>query len=161
MQDQLSRLVRRRVQPDDLEVRVGDPQLLDRVLDSTLGEQLLGPGDEDEGRNAAVGPGLVLGHGATVPLPADTRRTSLTRLLRRTAHRLATHEEVCGGNTESWRLCLSRESIVAWHVRSFATKRAQIERWCEDPDGPPVVRFTDPRHTDGWLHHLERVAEAA
>ncbi len=89
------------------------------------------------------------------------RRTSLTRLLRRTAHRLVTHEEVCGGNTESWRLCLSRESIVAWHVRSFATKRAQIERWCEDPSGPPVVRFTDPRHTEGWLHHLERVADAA
>lgn len=89
------------------------------------------------------------------------RRTSLTRLLRRTAHRLVTHEEVCGGNTESWRQTFSRESIVAWHVRSFAAKHAQIERWCSDPAGPPVVRFTDPRQTEAWLRHLERVAEAA
>jgi hypothetical protein len=89
------------------------------------------------------------------------RRTSLTRLLRRTAHRLVAHEEVCGGNTESWRQCFSRESVVAWHVRSFAGKRAQIERWCEDPDRPPVPRFTDPRQTEAWLRHLERVADAA
>ncbi len=89
------------------------------------------------------------------------RRTSLTRLLRRTAHRLVTHEEVCGGNTESWRQSFSRESIIAWHVRSFASKHAQIEQWCADPEGPPVVRFSDSRQTEAWVRHLERVADAA
>ena len=85
------------------------------------------------------------------------RRTSLTRLLRRTASRLHTREEVCGGNVETWGSVLSRDSIIAWHARSFAGKHDQIERWCEDPDGPRVVRFTDPRQTDAWLRHLERV----
>jgi adenylate kinase family enzyme len=86
------------------------------------------------------------------------RRTSLTRLLRRTAQRLRTREEVCGGNHESWGQVLSRDSIVAWHARSFASKQAQIEQWCEDPSGPRVARFTDPGQTDAWLRHLERVA---
>ncbi len=86
------------------------------------------------------------------------RRTSLTRLLRRTAHRLVTREEVCGGNTETWGQVVSRDSIVAWHARSFAGKHAQIRAWCDDPDGPPVVRFTDPRQTDAWLRSLDRRA---
>ncbi len=86
------------------------------------------------------------------------RRTSLTRLLRRTAHRVLTHEQVCGGNTESWTQLTSRDSIVAWHARSFHGKHEQIEQWCADPAGPPVLRFTDPRQTDAWLGRLDRQA---
>ncbi len=88
------------------------------------------------------------------------RRVSLGRLLGRTAHRLRTREEVCGGNTESWRQALSRDSIIAWHVRSFHRKHEQIERMCAAPDGPPVARFTDPRATDAWLRRLEHAAAA-
>jgi adenylate kinase family enzyme len=86
------------------------------------------------------------------------RRTSLTRLLRRTAHRVATHEDVCGGNVESLAALLSRDSIVAWHARSFASKHRQIEEWSADPHGPRVARFTDPRQTEAWLLGLERLA---
>ncbi len=86
------------------------------------------------------------------------RRTSLTRLLRRTTQRVPTHEEVCGGNTESWSQFFSRDSIVAWHARSFAGKHAQIEQWAADPAGPPVARFTDPRQTEAWVRRLDRQA---
>lgn len=86
------------------------------------------------------------------------RRVSLGRLLHRTASRLRTHEEVCGGNTESWRQVLSRDSIVAWHWRSFERKHEQIAAWAADPAGPRVLRFTDPRQTDAWLVSLERRA---
>ncbi|WP_299446883.1 adenylate kinase [uncultured Phycicoccus sp.] len=88
------------------------------------------------------------------------RRVSLGRLLGRTVHRLRTHEEICGGNTESWRQTVSRDSIVAWHLRSFERKRREIAGWAAAPDGPPVLRFTDPRQTDVWLRRLEARAAA-
>ncbi|WP_205860662.1 adenylate kinase [Phycicoccus sp. HDW14] len=88
------------------------------------------------------------------------RRVSLGRLLNRTLHRLRTHEEACGGNTETWSSALSRDSIVAWHFRSFDRKHAQIEQMAAGPDGPPVLRFTDPRATDAWLRSLEQAAAA-
>ncbi|MBR7744144.1 adenylate kinase [Phycicoccus sp. BSK3Z-2] len=83
------------------------------------------------------------------------RRVSLGRLLTRTVRRVRTHEEVCGGNTESWRQALSRDSIVAWHWRSFERKHREVDRLVSDPDAPPVVRFTDPRALDAWLRALE------
>jgi adenylate kinase family enzyme len=88
------------------------------------------------------------------------RRVSLGRLLNRTVHRLRSHESVCGGNSESWGKALSRDSIVAWHVRSFDRKHEQIEQMVAAPDGPPVLRFTDPRATDAWLRSLEHAAVA-
>ena len=84
------------------------------------------------------------------------RHVSLTRLVHRTWRRLRTHEEFCGGNTESWRRTLSSDSILAWHVRSFPTKHATIAAWAADAGGPPVVRFTSPRQVDAWLRTLER-----
>ena len=84
------------------------------------------------------------------------RRVSLGRLLRRTGRRLRTGEEFCGGNTESWRRALSSDSIVAWHFRSFPTKRATIAGWAADAGSPPVVRFTSPREVDAWLRALEQ-----
>lgn len=86
----------------------------------------------------------------------DLRRSvSLGRLLRRTASRLVSRAPICGGNTESWRQTFSRDSIVVWHVRSFASKRETIAAWCADPGGPPVVRFTTPRQVEAWLRRLD------
>ncbi len=85
----------------------------------------------------------------------DYRRSvSLARLVRRTAARLVTRDPICGGNTESWRQTFSGDSILAWHVRSFASKRATIAAWCADPAGPAVVRFTSPRQVEAWVRRL-------
>jgi adenylate kinase family enzyme len=88
------------------------------------------------------------------------RRVSLGRLLNRTVHRIRSHEPACGGNTETWGTALSRDSIVAWHFRTFDRKHEQIEQMVAAPDGPPVLRFTDPRATDAWLRSLEHAAVA-
>lgn len=88
------------------------------------------------------------------------RRVSLGRLLTRTVRRIRAHETTCGGNTETWTRAVSRESIVAWHFRSFHRKHEQIEQLASEPDGPPVLRFTDPRATDSWVRNLERLAAA-
>lgn len=82
------------------------------------------------------------------------RRVSLARLLRRTLHRVVTREPVCNGNTENWRAIFSRESIIAWHFRSFARKRATMRAWAARPDGPPVLLLGHPRELDRVLSSL-------
>lgn len=99
---------------------------------------------------------LVLGRTELVVALDLPRRVSLGRLVRRTAARVVTREPVCGGNTESWRRAFSRDSIVAWHFRSFASKRASVEAWATDAGGPPVVRFTSPAAVEAWLRTLEQ-----
>jgi adenylate kinase family enzyme len=79
------------------------------------------------------------------------RAVSLARLLRRTAGRVITQEPVCNGNRESLRSALSRDSIIAWHFRSFARKRQRIRHWLVDPGAPPTVRLPSPRAARRWL----------
>jgi len=82
------------------------------------------------------------------------RWLSLGRLVRRTLHRVATREPVCNGNTENLRAILSRESIIAWHFRSFARKRRAMRTWAANPDGPPVLLLRHPRELDRLLSSL-------
>jgi len=63
---------------------------------------------------------------------------------------------VCGENVETWRLALSRDSIIVWHFRSFANKRRRIEAWAKDPPVPEVVRLTSPSQARQWLETLQR-----
>jgi adenylate kinase family enzyme len=79
------------------------------------------------------------------------RWLSLTRLMRRTAGRVIDGRPVCNGNRETLRTALSRESIIAWHFRSFARKRARIRAWEADPSGPDVVRLSSRRAVEQWL----------
>lgn len=79
------------------------------------------------------------------------RWVSLSRLLRRTAARIVDRRPICNGNRESLRTALSRESIIAWHFRSFRRKRARIRAWSADESGPEVRRFTSPRMVEDWL----------
>ena len=82
------------------------------------------------------------------------RWLSLGRLLRRTVTRAIDRRPICNGNTESWRQAVSRDSIIVWHFRSFARKRARIRAWASDPGGPLVVRLTSPRAARRWLASL-------
>jgi adenylate kinase family enzyme len=84
------------------------------------------------------------------------RCLSLGRLIRRSLLRVVDRRAVCNGNTESFRQLFSRDSIVAWHFRSFARKRARIRAWAADESGPAVVHLTSPRETRRWLATLSR-----
>ena len=82
------------------------------------------------------------------------RRVSLGRLLWRTLRRSLDREPICNGNTESFRQAFSPDSIIAWHFKSFARKRARIRAWAADPPGPAVVRLTSPGAARRWLATL-------
>lgn len=79
------------------------------------------------------------------------RVVSLTRLVRRTIARVVDGRPVCNGNRESVRQAFSRDSIILWHFRAFASKRAQIDAWEADPDAPPLVRLRSPRAVEEWI----------
>jgi adenylate kinase family enzyme len=82
------------------------------------------------------------------------RWLSLQRLVRRTVRRVVTREKVCNGNTEGVRQALGRDSILAWHFRTFTERRNRIQALLADRTGPPVVRLTSQRATDAWLRAL-------
>ncbi len=82
------------------------------------------------------------------------RWRSLLRLVVRTVRRTVDKREVCGGNVETWRQTFSGDSIILWHFRSFASKRARLDSWEADPCAPPVLRFRSPRELERWLAGL-------
>lgn len=79
---------------------------------------------------------------------------SLQRLLRRTVMRAVGGTEICNGNRQSLRMVFSRESIVVWHFRSFASKRRRMRCWADTPGGPAVLRFTRAKEAAAWLAAL-------
>lgn len=76
---------------------------------------------------------------------------SFGRLLRRTIARATDGRKVCGDNRESWRLMFSRESILLWHFRAFASKKRRISAWSADPAAPAVLRFQTARQAKEWV----------
>jgi adenylate kinase family enzyme len=83
------------------------------------------------------------------------RWSSLQRLVRRTFARAIDQKPICNGNTESLRNLCSRDSIVAWHFRSFHRKRFRIRQWAEAADGPPVLVFRRARDLERWIDRLD------
>lgn len=84
------------------------------------------------------------------------RLLSLGRLVRRTLTRVLDRRLICNGNVERWPDVLSKDSIIRWHFRSFARKRARIRAWAADPGGPRVVVLRTPQQTRRWLAGLAR-----
>lgn len=78
------------------------------------------------------------------------RFLSLSRLLRRTIARVFDKHKICNGNVETWRQMLSRDSIIAWHFRSFKSKKSRIDRF-ETMDHVTVVRIRSPRQLEDWI----------
>ncbi len=81
------------------------------------------------------------------------RWRSLGRLVRRTAGRIRDRRPICNGNVETLRGAFSRDSIIAWHFRSFRRKRAHLREWAAR-DGRRVLLFRSPTQTDHWLATL-------
>lgn len=82
------------------------------------------------------------------------RWISLGRLLKRTLIRVLDRRPICNGNQESFRQMFSRDSIIVWHFRSFARKRATMRAWAARAEGPPVMVVRGPRELDKLIAAL-------
>ena len=83
------------------------------------------------------------------------RHVSLRRLIRRTARRIVTREEICNGNTETLRNVFGRESIIVWHFRSFAANRRDFHQLGADPTAPPLVVLRSATEVERWLAAID------
>jgi adenylate kinase family enzyme len=85
----------------------------------------------------------------------------LWRLLRRTARRIRTREELWAGNRETFRAqFLSRDSLFLYALRSHPRHRRQYPLALSQPEHAhlAVLRFRDPRETRRWVDGLSRAA---
>lgn len=98
---------------------------------------------------------IPLAHADVVVALDYPRWLSLWRVARRSIQRACDKRPICGGNVESWRRVFSRDSMVVWHFRSFARKRARIRAWEADSPGPRVVRLPSPSEAERWLRSLD------
>lgn len=79
------------------------------------------------------------------------RWLSFGRLIRRSFHRAATKTPICNGNIETWPKLFSRDSILAWHFKSFRNKKQRMLAWKAHSPGPRVVLLRHPRDAEALL----------
>ena len=83
------------------------------------------------------------------------RLLSLSRLFRRTFWHVVHKDPTCNGNVETVRNAFfSRESILAWHFRSFTRKRTRMRAWAADPAMPETLLLHSPHEVEAWLTGL-------
>lgn len=83
------------------------------------------------------------------------RWRSLARLSRRTAGRIRDGRLVCNGNRENLTNLFSRESIIAWHFKTFSQRRATMHAWAENPAGPPTILVSRPAEFDALIEAID------
>lgn len=79
-------------------------------------------------------------------------RVCLTRLWRRTSHRIRDDVSLWNGNKESWRGVLwGRDSLFAWAVRAHLHRRRTFPAHLERLPRLDVVRLRSAADVDTWL----------
>ncbi|HEU5348846.1 MAG TPA: hypothetical protein VFU63_09580, partial [Ktedonobacterales bacterium] len=84
----------------------------------------------------------------------------LSRVIRRTAHRVTRRTELWNGNRERLRAVFSRESIILWALTTWGKNRRRYGELLAQPELHPesahlrIIRLRSPRETRIWLRQL-------
>ena len=110
-----------------------------------------------EGGYSAVRP-LIWGRADTVVWLDYSFPVTFSRLLRSTIRRVACRETLWGANRETLALCLSRDSILLWCLKTHGPNRRKFAEQLALPENQHlhVRRFQAPQQAEAWLTHLGR-----
>ena len=88
------------------------------------------------------------------------RREVWAQVLRRTLARIVTREPLWHGNVETWRMALSRDSIVLWSLRTFARRRREYAALFADAAlaDRARIRLRTRGEVNRWLASLPQTA---
>jgi adenylate kinase family enzyme len=81
----------------------------------------------------------------------------LARLVKRTLRRVFTREELWNGNRETLRgTLLSRDSLLAWALKTYRRRRRETPIWLARPEYQhlTLIHLTSPQAANRWLAHL-------
>ena len=125
-------------------------QLSERVAEAVVGERWV-----IEGGYSYVRP-QIWSRADTVIWLDYSFPVNFTRLVLRTARRVALREELWSGSRESLRRTFSRESILLWLIKTYWERRKKFAALFVQPEYAhlQVLRFQSPRQTDAWLRGL-------
>jgi adenylate kinase family enzyme len=78
------------------------------------------------------------------------------RTLKRTATRIVTQEELWNGNRESWRMALSRNSILLWVLKTHWRRKRETPQLLSQSEYShlQLLHFQSPRAAQKWLEQL-------
>jgi adenylate kinase family enzyme len=131
----------------------------DETFRARVREATAGDGWVCDGNYSAVRP-IVHERADTVVWLDLPLRTCLARMLRRTARRVSSREELWGVNRESWREAfVGRDALFWWLITQHGRKRREYAARlaAADPEKLRVVRLASSAEADRWLSGLERV----
>lgn len=80
----------------------------------------------------------------------------MSRVVRRTFHRIVTQQQVCNGNYETWKKAFSKESIILWALQTYGRRREEYpilfkkSEYCH----LNIVRLSSPKAARDWLSTL-------
>lgn len=77
----------------------------------------------------------------------------MSRVLRRTFHRIVTKQQVCNGNYETWEKAFSRKSIILWALQTYRKRKQEYPILINKPEYSHlnIVRLSSPQAARDWL----------
>jgi adenylate kinase family enzyme len=124
----------------------------------------LSPSQWTVGGNYSVARDIIWARADTIVWLDYSLALTFWRLLRRTARRVVTREELWAGNRETWKNALwSRDSLLLFALRTYHQRRAKFPRELADPAyaHARALRFAHPRETARWLASLGAEGQAS
>lgn len=80
----------------------------------------------------------------------------MSRIIWRTFRRVATQQQVCNGNYETWEKVFSKESILLWALQTYWKRKKEYPILISKPEYSHlnIVRLSSPKAAEDWLSSL-------
>ena len=119
----------------------------DRVEESLVGNNWVADGNYSKVRD------ILWGKADTLVWLDYSLPVVMSRILRRTFHRVVTQQQVCNGNYETWTKAFSRDSIILWVLQTYHRRRKEYPILFNKAEYSHlnIVRLSSPQATEDWL----------